>query len=349
MATLSDLKRARKTAFEAAREKLAEKTAAMNSYVDNRFWKPSQDKSGNGVAIIRFLPSSPGEEGNTPWVEYSTHVVSHPDNPKSKFFCNCPETFGYDKRCPLCVRRRAAYKQNNLSEARNLNTKRQYVFNILVVNDPASPENNGKNFLYKCGQQIFDIISQKILPSEEELLIGREAQNVFDFWEGSDFELIVKQVDGFPNYKASSFRAPKPLSSSDAEIEAVWNRQYNLQEFLKGLKWETNEALAKRYEEFLRGETLDTDHGDRATAVEPSASRDGRDGRDGKETTELPTRPNKERPNKERGEISAVNSVASVSEFRNRLNAASSAGKLGKATANDTKQVKPDEDDDFPF
>ena len=32
------------------------------SFADDRIWKPELDKSGNGYAVIRFLPAPNGEE-----------------------------------------------------------------------------------------------------------------------------------------------------------------------------------------------------------------------------------------------------------------------------------------------
>ena len=42
------------------------------SYVDERLWKPELDKSGNGYAVIRFLPAPQGEE--LPWVKIWKHA-----------------------------------------------------------------------------------------------------------------------------------------------------------------------------------------------------------------------------------------------------------------------------------
>ena len=37
------------------------------SYKDDRLWKPELDKSGNGYAVIRFLPAVDGED--LPWAK----------------------------------------------------------------------------------------------------------------------------------------------------------------------------------------------------------------------------------------------------------------------------------------
>jgi len=51
-------------------EKLVNELQKQNkSYVDDRFWTcPIDDKTGNGTAIIRFLPAS--HDNPLPWVTY---------------------------------------------------------------------------------------------------------------------------------------------------------------------------------------------------------------------------------------------------------------------------------------
>ena len=41
------------------------------SYNDDRYWKIDLDKTGNGYAVVRFLPASQGED--MPWVQYFDH------------------------------------------------------------------------------------------------------------------------------------------------------------------------------------------------------------------------------------------------------------------------------------
>ena len=60
-------------------EKLIKQVEKLNdkgSNVDERIWKPSVDKSGNGYAIIRFLPEADGNE--LPWARVYTHAFQGP-------------------------------------------------------------------------------------------------------------------------------------------------------------------------------------------------------------------------------------------------------------------------------
>ena len=46
------------------------------SFDDERIWKPELDKSGNGYAVIRFLPAPEGED--VPWQRMFTHSFQGP-------------------------------------------------------------------------------------------------------------------------------------------------------------------------------------------------------------------------------------------------------------------------------
>jgi len=49
------------------------KSQEKKSYVDERFWKPELDKTGNGYAVIRFLPAVKGED--LPWAKVWSHAT----------------------------------------------------------------------------------------------------------------------------------------------------------------------------------------------------------------------------------------------------------------------------------
>ena len=70
MASFKDLKKNRSKNMESLSEQVA-KLSEKPSYIDERIWKLERDKSGNGYAIIRFLPAPPNED--VPWVKLWTH------------------------------------------------------------------------------------------------------------------------------------------------------------------------------------------------------------------------------------------------------------------------------------
>ena len=57
-------------------DKVNQPQQSSNSNNDDRFWRPELDKSGNGYAVIRFLPESEGEE--LPWVRIFNHGFQGP-------------------------------------------------------------------------------------------------------------------------------------------------------------------------------------------------------------------------------------------------------------------------------
>ena len=56
--------------------------------------------------------------------------------------------------------------------------------------------------------------------------------NPFDFWEGANFKMKIRKVDGFSNYDKSEFDNPAPLLEDDDKMEEIWKTQHSLQEFL---------------------------------------------------------------------------------------------------------------------
>ena len=76
--------------------------------------------------------------------------------------------------------------------------------------------------------------------------------NPFDFWQGADFKVKIKKVAGFWNYDSSEFAAPKPLLKDDDALEALWKKEYSLQELVSADKFKSYEELKKRLESVLK-------------------------------------------------------------------------------------------------
>jgi len=215
-------------------------------YNDDRFWKPTRDKSDNGFAIIRFLPPVDGED--TPWVR----VFSHGFKGKGGWFIeNCPTTLG--KKCPLCEANGELWNSGVESDkdvARNRKRRLQYVSNILVVSDPKNPENEGKVFLYKYGKKIFDKVMESLQPEFED----EESVNPFDFWKGANFKLKIRKVAGFVNYDKSEFDSATELfDGNDEQLEELWSKQYKLQEFIGDDQFKTYDELKNKLLQVLGG------------------------------------------------------------------------------------------------
>src|SRR6056300_94409 len=134
------------------------------SYVDERFWKPEMDKSGNGFAVVRFLPSPAGEE--QPWVTYWDHGFQ---GPGGWYIEKSLTTLG--KQDPVSEYNTQLWNSGieaNKDQARKQKRRLHYVSNILVVSDPKNPENEGKVFKYRFGKKIFEMLKEAMCPAFED-------------------------------------------------------------------------------------------------------------------------------------------------------------------------------------
>jgi len=217
------------------------------SYVDERLWKPELDKSGNGYAVIRFLPAPEGEE--LPWVKLWKHAFQ---GPTGKWYIENSLTTLNGGKDPVSEYNSQLWNSGLESDkeiARKQKRKLEYYSNIYVVSDSKHPENEGKVFLFRFGKKIFDKMMAAMQPEfEDETPI-----NPFDFWEGANFKLKIRKVDGYWNYDASSFENVSALSDDDAVLEGIYKKQYSLQEFLAPTNFKSYDELKKRLDDVLSG------------------------------------------------------------------------------------------------
>ena len=226
----------------------AEKAAGTNnnSRQDDRFWQPTRDKAGNGYAVIRFLPGK--DESATPWTRFWDHAFKGPtgqwyieksltsigqQDPVGELngrMWNNPGDFGMDEREAQAVVRQ---------RKRNL----RYIANVLIIEDPANPENNGKVKLFRFGKRIFDKVMDVMQPQFPD----EKPMNPFDMWEGADFVLKVRKVDGYPNYDKSEFKMPATLfGGADDQLDAVYNKQYDTSEWTDPANYKSYDELKAR-------------------------------------------------------------------------------------------------------
>lgn len=203
---------------------------------DENFYYPARDTLGNGSAVIRFLPSE--DEDNAPFVKLFSHGFKGPTG--KWFFENCPTTLERD--CPMCTASSKLWATNldaNKEIVRNRKRKISYVSRILVVEDKKNPENEGKVFLYKYGQKVFDKWLDKLQPAFED----EKACNVFDLNTGANFKLKIRKVENQTTYDKSEFDTP---SKCDVNVAAQYSAENNIQKFLNPENFKTEEALLKR-------------------------------------------------------------------------------------------------------
>ncbi len=213
---------------------------------DDRFWKPTVDKAGNGLAVIRFLPAPAGEE--LPWVRIWDHGFQ---GPTGKWYIENSLTT-LNKPDPVAELNSELWNSGieaNKEIARKQKRRLSYVSNILVIRDPANPENEGKVFLYKYGKKIFDKIKDVMQPTFED----EAPVNPFDLWEGANFKLKIRQVEGYRNYDKSEFDGPTALSDDDAELERVWKQSHSLAAFLDPSNFKSYDELKAKLDAVLSG------------------------------------------------------------------------------------------------
>ena len=236
--SFSDLKKQSK--LGSLTSKLVREVEKMNttSGGDERLWKPEVDKSGNGYAVIRFLPAPEGED--IPWVKMYSHAFQ---GPGGWYMENSLTTLG--SKDPVSEHNSQLWNSGsdaNKEIARKQKRKLSYYANVYIVKDPANPSNEGGVFLYKFGKKIFDKIQEAMQPEFED----ENAINPFDFWQGADFKIKIKKVAGFWNYDSSEFAAPSPLLSDDEALEALWKKEYSLQELVSSDKFKSYDDLKTR-------------------------------------------------------------------------------------------------------
>ena len=205
------------------------------SYADERIWKPTVDKAGNGYAVIRFLPAPEGEE--LPWVRYWDHGFKGPTG--LWYIENSLTSIGQnDPVGELNSRLWNSGIESDKEKARTQKRRLHYVTNIYIVSDPSNPDNEGKVFLYKFGKKIFDKIMDVMQPAfQDETPI-----NPFDFWEGANFKLKIRNVEGYRNYDKSEFDSASQLAEDD-QLESVYGKMHSLKEFTEPSNYKTYDEL----------------------------------------------------------------------------------------------------------
>ena len=226
--------------------KQVEKLAEKPSYEDDRIWKPEKDNTGNGYAIIRFLPAPTGED--VPWVRLWTHGFKGPGGWYIENSLTTPRSDAPSgSKDPVSVANTALWNsgvESDKSIARERKRKLSYYSNILVIEDSMNAENEGKVFLFRYGKKIFEKIESKMKPEfKDETPI-----NPFDFWSGADFKLKIRKVEGYANYDKSEFAESKPLfDGDDAKLEETWKTQHSLQGILAPENFKSYQELEARF------------------------------------------------------------------------------------------------------
>lgn len=243
--SFANLKKNSKTGMERLQKEMEKQGGKEGYQKDDRFWSLERDKSGNGMAVIRFLPAPDGED--IPMVR----VFSHGFQGKGGWFIeNCPTTLG--RKCPVCEANNELWNsgiEDNKKVARDRKRKLSYISNILVVSDPTNRDNEGKIFLFKYGKKIFDKLQEAMNPSDPD----EPKFNPFDFWNGANFKLKAHMDSGYVSYEKSGFSTPSPLlEGDDAKLEQLWKKEHSLKEFVAEDQFKSYEELSTRFSQVMK-------------------------------------------------------------------------------------------------
>lgn len=221
--------------------KLTEELTKLNTGVpqeDERFWKPTVDKAGNGFAVIRFLPAAAGED--VPFVRIWDHAFK---GPGGWYIEKSLTTLGESD--PVSEYNMELWNtglESNKKIVREQKRRLSFLSNIYVVKDSANPENEGKVFLYRYGKKIFDKLNASMNPEFED----EKPLNPFDLWQGANFKLKIRKVEGYQNYDKSEFDSSSTLLDDDDALESIWNQEHALQPFLARSEFKTYDQLKTR-------------------------------------------------------------------------------------------------------
>jgi hypothetical protein len=248
MSSFANLKRNRSSLDKLTKAiEATTQSSEAGSKDDNRFWQPSVDKAGNGMAVIRFLPA-PAADGDDalPWVRVFHHGFQ---GPGGWLIDNCLTSL--NEKCPVCEHNSTLWNSGieaNKDIARKQKRKLSYIANILVISDPSNPENEGQIKLFKFGKKIFDKITEAMNPEfEDETPI-----NPFDMWEGANFKLKIRNVEGYRNYDKSEFADKSALfDGDDDKLEDLWKKEFSLKEFLEKKHFKSYDQLKQRLDKAL--------------------------------------------------------------------------------------------------
>ena len=249
MSSFANLKR-NKSSFEKltkAIEATSQSTPEAGSKDDTRFWQPEVDKAGNGMAVIRFLPA-PAVDGDDalPWIRVFSHGFQ---GPGGWLIDNCLTTL--NEKCPVCEHNNTLWNsgiEDNKNVARKQKRKLSYIANILVISDPSNKQNEGTIRLFKFGKKIFDKITEAMNPEFDD----EKAINPFDLWEGANFKLKIRNVEGYRNYDKSEFADQSALyDGDDAKLEELWKKEHGLKEFTEKKHFKSYEMLKARLDKVL--------------------------------------------------------------------------------------------------
>ena len=236
--------------WNALTQKIVEGDKKKSYEQDEGFFTPKFAEDGTFNAIVRFLP--PHQSEDLPFQKVYSHGFQ--GDAGGWFIENCPTTLGH--KCPLCIDNGKIWDSNE-EFAKKRKRKVNFYANLLIVKNPQQPETEGKVFKFRYGVKLHEKIMERIAPKNPEI---DEMVPIFDYEHGANFKLKVKSsnIPGFkkpvPNYDASSFAEPTPISLNgkpltDAQLDELENQIHKLNYLVDPKLFKTSEQLCAIYED----------------------------------------------------------------------------------------------------
>lgn len=227
------------TQFESIKAALNKPQAAGNRFKDQLSLKPNEKPY-----TIRIIPNT--VDPSKTFFHYFSFVWVNPST-KRRINVVSPTTFG--ERDPIAEERVRVYRTGSESEKEKIKAIRRseyWLANVYIVNDPATPENNGTTKVLRIGKQLHKIITSAIEGDDAEEFGSR----IFDLSEkGCNFKVKVDQQGEYPSYVASKFQSPKAIENLSTEKQQeIYKNIHDLSKFI----------TVKSYEELQH--ILDTDY-----------------------------------------------------------------------------------------
>lgn len=187
--------------------------------------KPDQGQDGTYRSLIRFLPNI--KNPRKPYVRKFVYWLE--DREGNGFYADSPSTVG--EKCPVQdmffkLRNSESAVDKKMSEG----LKRREVFYALVqiVKDPQNRDLEGQIKVFKFGYKIKAKIDEELNPQFDE------PTQIFDPFEGKNFELVLTKKGGYPNYDSCKFQGSK--TAMTIKGEAVTNSDEGRKAILEYLK-----------------------------------------------------------------------------------------------------------------
>lgn len=246
LASLRAMRKSSSATLQKISAELQKQDSSKYSTDDSRFWRATVDKAGNGSAVIRFLPSI--DPDALPWVKVYDHGFQ---GPTGKWYIeNCRSTLGEPDPVVEYCNTLWNGSEDDKNLARKLKRRLSYYANVLIIKDPGNPDNEGKVFIFKFGKKLFDKIKSKLQPDFED----ESPVDVFNPWEGANFRLRIRKVEGWSNTDKSEFESPSPIADNDEEILNILNQRHDLKFLIDPSRFKSYDELKAKFEMVMNGQ-----------------------------------------------------------------------------------------------